>query len=364
MPISISHVKSLTIADFTGTVTVGNSSGGTATMMATDLARPSDWNSQHASTLSLTGSEIASLFNFGFGLSSTTGAGGLTVGIKTLGFYEPFLAENTNSTLSAPGIGTWYNDPVPDMPGIGSGQINILMADAAGFLNGAVYSAATTGSVTKVMTLNNQLAFYTRGAGASTSRLESVWTADCSFLATQQVKVSSASSNSFTVSNLMTVSFPAQWNASGAVTYSSTTASGSLTTGSTTMASTAADSLITGAVAFLSGSRAQIFPFATSLPAGEYWLGHMFSSTSSTTGTGYGGGTLWSTQSLVHNLEFVGRAYKRLGLSVSDASFGLPIFHGSNATVSSLPFAIINTSDMRNLLTNARMYWNYAQSSY
>jgi len=45
-------------------------------MNATDLVRPSDWNSAHQITVSLTGSEIASLFNIGNGLSSTTNASG------------------------------------------------------------------------------------------------------------------------------------------------------------------------------------------------------------------------------------------------------------------------------------------------
>lgn len=52
---SISHVKSNTIADFTGTVTVFNSVGGTATRNATDLVRPSDWNSVHNQFYTITG---------------------------------------------------------------------------------------------------------------------------------------------------------------------------------------------------------------------------------------------------------------------------------------------------------------------
>lgn len=44
---ALSHVKSNTIGDFTGTVTVFNSQGSTATANATDLVRPGDWNSAH-----------------------------------------------------------------------------------------------------------------------------------------------------------------------------------------------------------------------------------------------------------------------------------------------------------------------------
>lgn len=44
---SVIHVKSNTIGDFTGTVTVLNSAGATTTAAATDLVRPGDWNSAH-----------------------------------------------------------------------------------------------------------------------------------------------------------------------------------------------------------------------------------------------------------------------------------------------------------------------------
>ena len=52
---SIVHVKSNTVPDWTGTVTIGNSTGGTQTIAATNLVRPGDWNSAHNQFYSLTG---------------------------------------------------------------------------------------------------------------------------------------------------------------------------------------------------------------------------------------------------------------------------------------------------------------------
>lgn len=52
---AVSHVKSVTIPDFTGTVTAFNSQGSTVTVAASDLARPSDWNSAHNQFWTLTG---------------------------------------------------------------------------------------------------------------------------------------------------------------------------------------------------------------------------------------------------------------------------------------------------------------------
>ena len=44
---ALSHVKTSPVGDFTGTVTYFNSQGSTTTGAATDLVRPSDWNSVH-----------------------------------------------------------------------------------------------------------------------------------------------------------------------------------------------------------------------------------------------------------------------------------------------------------------------------
>lgn len=52
---AVSHAKSDTIGDVTGTVTVYNSAGATTTVAATDLVRPSDWNSAHNQYLTLAG---------------------------------------------------------------------------------------------------------------------------------------------------------------------------------------------------------------------------------------------------------------------------------------------------------------------
>ena len=52
---ALSHVKNVTIADFTGTFTGFNSQGSSTTIAATDIVRPSDWMSAHNQFLTLTG---------------------------------------------------------------------------------------------------------------------------------------------------------------------------------------------------------------------------------------------------------------------------------------------------------------------
>jgi hypothetical protein len=75
---AVSHIKSDTIADFTGTITGFNSQGSTTTIAATDLVRPSDWNSAHNQFYTLSGNttnaSTASGTNVVFGAT-----GGLTL---------------------------------------------------------------------------------------------------------------------------------------------------------------------------------------------------------------------------------------------------------------------------------------------
>lgn len=114
---AISHVKSNTIADWTGTVTVGNSTGGTQTVNATDLVRPGDWNSAHNQYYTLSGNtngaSTASGTNviFSGGNNITLIGGGATIGISagngTLAGWEPFPAGN-NTTFSSQGQNSLY----------------------------------------------------------------------------------------------------------------------------------------------------------------------------------------------------------------------------------------------------------------
>lgn len=95
MPV-IDHVKSLTIGDMTGTVTVNNSAGGTATVAATDLVRPADWNSAHEQVVYISGntagqSSYGPATNVVFGFSNdmtgslSTAASGATVWFQESG---------------------------------------------------------------------------------------------------------------------------------------------------------------------------------------------------------------------------------------------------------------------------------------
>jgi hypothetical protein len=97
----ILHVKSNTIADFTGTVTVPTSNGGTATAAATDLIRPVDWNSQHGVTFTLGGDTSVQSTAGGTDLR-IHGAGGITVAGSTGTLVISGQIGTISSTILAP----------------------------------------------------------------------------------------------------------------------------------------------------------------------------------------------------------------------------------------------------------------------
>ena len=116
------HVKSNTVADFTGTVTGFNSQGSTTTLAATNLVRPGDWNSAHMMAGTISGntsgqSTYSGATNVVFQggnnvtLSLATAASAATVvisaGAGLVSTYIPYYPASTGaSTMGATGTST------------------------------------------------------------------------------------------------------------------------------------------------------------------------------------------------------------------------------------------------------------------
>ena len=111
---AVSHAKSDTIADWTGTVTVGNSAGGTNTVAATDLVRPADWNSAHNQFYTLSGNTNNASTASGTNVV-LAGSGGVTLDGSTativirgplLSSYEPQPLHGASTNTVAMGANT------------------------------------------------------------------------------------------------------------------------------------------------------------------------------------------------------------------------------------------------------------------
>lgn len=100
------HVKSNPVADFTGTVTVLNSVGSTATKNATDLVRPSDWNSAHNLAVTLSGN-TAGTGNFSATNVVYQGGNNVTLSANTAASVATIVfsaANQTNQTAASGNI--------------------------------------------------------------------------------------------------------------------------------------------------------------------------------------------------------------------------------------------------------------------
>ncbi len=214
---SVVHVKSNTIGDFTGTVTVLNSAGATTTAAATDLVRPGDWNSAHNffQTISgnTAGSSTASGTNLVLGftggvqgsMSTAAGAATLWVGEPVHSGYNPY--HDLPMVAGQVGQGTLQFEP-EILPAVQMDRLLVPIINTN--------SSNSSGS----HTISSWFGVYTR--------------------------------------NVSTLSLLASTSTSLVVTHSGTAGSYSL----------------------YSGMRLATIPFTTTLTAGEYWLAQLSRTTS------------------------------------------------------------------------------------
>lgn len=117
------HVKNDGIADFTGTITGFNSQGSTTTIIASNLVRPSDWNSAHnffqtisgntAGQSTASGTNLVIGFTDGITGGLSTAAGAATLWIsgpeKIYPGYQPY--DDFVQVVGQVGHGTLQFDP-------------------------------------------------------------------------------------------------------------------------------------------------------------------------------------------------------------------------------------------------------------
>lgn len=367
---TIQHAKSLTQADFTGTVTVGNSSGGTATALATDLVRPVNWNSAHNMTFSLSASDVASFFTVGNGLGQTTNTSGLTLSVQAPQFQEPFPFANSNSVTMTYSADVWAFDPLRCPMGLVSGRFNLFhMRDASHFSNTLSANSSSLGGYSITAAFRNRIAIYSQGAGTDATRLNSVWTGqgDISATQSQTFTQSGAGGTAVGVSNYLTIGMITGVNNSGGSSTSTQTASGTFTTGATSMAATKADSLITAGHNWFTGSCMDMIPFASTLAPGNYWLAFMHDTViggGGTTDVNRTSAGTWfnATQTRAGIIDANLSAFKRLGSTTvgNSSSMGVP-FHGSLLTTTTGATASLGSVNLQH--TTRRIYWNFIQGS-
>jgi len=124
---AVSHVKSDTIADFTGTFTGFNSQGSTTTIAATDVVRPSDWNSAHNQFYTLTGNTTGNSTASGTNVLFA-GSGGISVGGSTGTIVFSVRPELTVSLFPYFPVGLATSSVVSGTTGNSSTTVNFYLA--------------------------------------------------------------------------------------------------------------------------------------------------------------------------------------------------------------------------------------------
>lgn len=283
------HVKSNPIADFTGTVTAMNSAGSTVTRNATDLVRPSDWNSGHKMDVTISGNTSGQ--STAAGVTNMVFQGGNNV---TLALSTAALAATMHVIAGAgPVMSKW--EPTPptgtQLVSLGQNSLHFLplwpRANASFTCVNMVLSISTvTSSISHSVGHTFSYGLYAPKTGASSTQIEPLSTSS-GFLA---ASYSSNLSGGYTI------------NMNG----SSTTVS----------------SAGTGFGSVLSGLKQIALPLAGSMSAGGEYYFAVANSSNSVGGTG-----ALRMSFLVNNPlsnASMGRIFTN-GVSISNASYKMDL---------------------------------------
>lgn len=276
---AVSHSFSNAIADFTGTFTGFNSQGSTTTIVATNVVRPSDWNSAHNQFYTLTGNTTGNSTASGTNVLFA-GSGGITVGGSTgtvvisgplggtISSYENMVLMAASSILTqanGASVSQAVAFNIPEPLSLSFLRIPVSMSTNSTTMSTLASSANASCSV--VSTWNAVL--YSLGNGASSKSLTSVASGSAGFTFQNSISVN-ANGTQYSV----TQAFSAQREGGGTTRttqYSISNTNYSLTTNQI-------------ATEF-SGGRFIDIPITGTLSAGNYWLVFGLSTNSGTNST-------------------------------------------------------------------------------
>lgn len=319
------HAKSNTVADFTGTVTVMNSAGVTATRNATDLVRPGDWNSVHMMAGTISGNTAGQSTYSGATNVVFQGGNNVTLSLNTAASAATVLFSAGNN-VTQPG---W--EPFPPNGGgvafstLGQNSIyfqkleppnNVSFNNVERVVSGSTVSSTNFNAVTHTY----HYGLYSRGTGASTSQYELIASSALIF----QASISSNVSAGFTVSQ-------------GAGSYTNTSAG-------------------TANMSLLTGLKHLYMPFTSTLNAGgEYAFAMRMSSATAVGTNAFRMGV--RDLSNINNLT-IGKFYATTVLATNASHVGDWAQGVYSATSSNLP-AVVALSGLTNAVSQQRMYLQF-----
>lgn len=266
---SVAHVKSNIVADWTGTATVYNSAGATTTVAATDLVRPVDWNSGHNQRYTLTGNTNTAFSSTASGTNVIYAASGAGLSIAgtndtiiwsspgAISFFKNFVDGAYQTTTISGATSHAFPFNLPEPGSFSFVRIPVSMTSGASTSLGT--TTTTSQNISVQMTSTWNAAVYSIATGANSRSLQLVASGSCSWVARNSISISSGAAGSGTV---YTVTQGLTYSVEG----NSTSTSSGLTSSQTRYDFN--NALFTD----FTGGRFVDIPFANSLSAGAYWL--------------------------------------------------------------------------------------------
>jgi hypothetical protein len=250
--VALSHVKSNAVADAAGVATVWWGAS-TQTINATDLVRPSDWNSAHNETFALSGNT-----------NNASTASGTNVVLSAKG---EFSLGGSTATIVLSGkapLSSW--EPFPMQGAASTSFATFTLFSASSIPNGThslfgmpVGEAVSVGAVDLIFSLNRQGVAFSHGA------TQGYWVG----LYTQGTGASTSLLSRFTERLLQIIeSDDGAVNAQGSFSMPTSTAFSGYGTAQVTVADLNNDTRFTG-------QKRVAFPLNTLLTAGMYWFAFM-----------------------------------------------------------------------------------------
>lgn len=211
-------------------------------------------------------------------------------------------------------------------------------------------STNQTGGRSNSFGYTETVGLYTRGTGASSTNLYTIFSNSWSFGLSQSVSVASGGATTVTLSHTEAIGFINNIGTGGAITTSSFTSSNSTSSGTTSVSQANQITAVTGSNIF-------IIPFATSLSAGEYWLAVIPATSITSAGVAT---TLGSVSNVV--MTAITSNWKYLGDTATNTSNRLVEGQGFwNAQVGALTDAMPLSSVNNN--SNISLYFNLVNVS-
>jgi len=333
---AVSHAFSNAVADFTGTVTGFNSQGSTITLAASNMVKPSDWNSAHNQYITLAGNTnnastvSGSNIVWSGGNNVTLIGDGASIGISAGdGFMisrwcnVPQVAQNASTR---PTLASQYVFPFT-LP------FDITM-DRIRFLSSISFASTTFASTANTTFSYNEVqshrwVLYTQGTGASSASLMSISSGSNSLHWSINAGYGSASNTQQQHSFGFTY-----YNFNG-----STSSFSTIYSASNSSQIVISNNNLTG----LNGMRFGEVPAVGSLSAGVYWLAVQQSTTATTQATNLSGVRF---QDAFVVLTHTNQGMAPFG-SINATSYGLSMGMGiftSTTTAAAIPFSSISTT--------------------